>query len=174
VSDWRTVTFYAAEDRKRIINDRGEPILFVSGQMWRALAGFVLSLNRTPKYTVSGPSGETLFAFQYKASNFRSWLKVLDIDGSLIARIDRIGSRFHFKSRYTVRDAAGAEIGRIDNPKLGVEFVIHARDDVVMATGVLRGQSTWVVERKNVPDMPWPEITAAFFLSITWMKRSPS
>lgn len=173
MSDWRTVTFYAAEDRSRIIDDRDEPILLVHRNMGRALLGFLFSLNRTPQYTVTGPSDEALFAFQYKTGNFRSWLKVLSTDGSLLARIDRIGSRFRFKSRYAIHDPSGTQIGRIDNPRIGVEFVVYDADDDTMATGTVRGQWTWSVERKAVTDPPWPEIIAAFFLSITWLKRSP-
>jgi hypothetical protein len=80
-----------------------------------------------------------------------NWWKVLNIDGSLIARIDRLGGDFRFKSRYTILDPSNVEIGRIDNPRLGVEFVVYDREDSAMATGVLRGESTWAVERKDVP-----------------------
>src|SRR4051794_39683792 len=99
MSDWHTVLYYAAEDRHRIVNERGEPIAVIAGQHWSDWLSFLLSLNRTPAYKVTAPTGEALFAFQYKTGDFRSWLKVMNADGELISRIDRIGARFKFKSK---------------------------------------------------------------------------
>jgi hypothetical protein len=175
MSDWRKVLFYAAEDRSRILNDRAEPIAVIVGQGRSEFLSFLLSRNRTPDYRVTDPSGEALFRFQYKTGDFRSWLKVMHADGSLIARIDRIGTRFTtFKSRFVVRGSSGEELGRIDNPVLGHEFVINDHAGTRMARGVRHGQSTWSVQRENVAEGFWPEIAAAFFLSITWLMRSPS
>lgn len=119
-------------------------------------------------------SGRPLFRFESKTGDFRTWMKVLDLDGTVIARVDRIGSKLtRFKHRFTIQDASGTEIGRIDNPRLGYEFVIYTAGDRCVASAHIVRQSYWETRYEGGTDFPWPQITAAFFLSVGFLMATP-
>lgn len=168
MSDWRTAPVWYVKDGRRILDDRGEPLAVVSVQGRRELLSFLLSRNRTPERSLTDAAGAPLLRYTTKVGDFTSWLKVVDSGGTPIGRIDRNGTIFTaFKDRFTVRDASGAEIGRIDNPVKAHEFVFLDHAGARIARGLRVEEDSWDVQRETAAIAgPWPEFTAAFFLSV--------
>jgi hypothetical protein len=163
VSDWRSVPVSRIGGAE-VLDEDGRVLASRPSLGWADLRA-VFRLRRSPTEVV-GPHGIVVFAYETKIGPLTNWLKVRDPNGALIARIDQIGNLFTaFRRRYTIRDASGAEIGRIDSPRIKVEYVVLDGDGQCVARGVRRGESGWQVEREVVKDSPWPEIVTAFFLS---------
>lgn len=166
MTDWRSAPITYMGGTSAIRDERGQPLAVVHGQTWGEWFAYLLSRNSSPFYRVVGPDGMPLFSLDKKVGSFRSWVKVMGPDLALVARIDRIGTIFtSFKRRYAIRDASGVEIGRIDSPVMGYEFVVLDAAGTCVARGTRRGQSSWEVRRDVVMESPWPELTAAFFIS---------
>ena len=172
MNDWRSAPVCRISD-SRIVDDRGEVLAIAPGSGVRDLLAAVF--RRGPIPPVTTPDGTPLFSYEQKVGAFKNWLKIRSPDNQLIARIDQIGNLFTaFKRRYTIREASGAEIGRIDNPRLRAEFVVFDGDGTCVARGIRQGQFAWEVSREAERDSPWPEITAAFFMSGIGTRRQGS
>jgi hypothetical protein len=163
VSDWRSAPICLING-SRIVNDRDETLAAAPRPALRDL--LTAAFRRDPIPPVTAADGTPLFSYEKKVGRFKNWLKIYGPDRRLIVRIDQIGTMFTaMKRRYTIRDASGAEIGRIDNPRLGLEFVVLDGDGALVARGTKRDQDGWEVSRPAVRDSPWPEVVAAFFMS---------
>jgi hypothetical protein len=163
VSGWRSAPICLISGSK-IVNDRDEVLAVAPRPGLRELLTAVFRPGPIPP--VTAPDGTPLFSYETKVGSFKNWLKIYGPDHRLIVRIDQIGNLFTaMKRRYTIRDATGTEIGRIDNPRLGHEFLVLDGDGTPVARGIRRGQEGWEISRPAVRDSPWPEIAAAFFMS---------
>lgn len=162
MSDWQSAPICVISGSE-IVNDRDD-VLVVPPRL--SLRIMLTSVFRRQVPPVTSPDGTPLFSYKTKVGSFKNWLKIYDPDHELLVRIDQIGNRFTaLKRRYTIRDATGTQIGRIDNPRLRQEFVVLDVAGTLVARGVRRGEEGWEVSRPAVRDSPWPEIAAAFFLS---------
>lgn len=162
MSDWRSAPICLIGGSK-IVDDRDDVLVIPPRLSLRIMLTSVLRRQVPP---VTSPAGTPLFSYKTKVSTFRNWLKIYDPDHELLVRIDQIGNQFTaLKRRYTIRDATGTQIGRIDNPRLRQEYVVFDDAGTLVARGVRRGEDGWEVSRPTVRDSPWPETVAAFFLS---------
>lgn len=163
VTGWRSAPICLVNG-DRIVDDRDEVLALAPRPGLReTLTGM---LRRDPVPPVTAPDGTPLFSYETKIGRFKNRLTVFDPDHRPIVRIDQVGNLFTtMKRRYTIHDASGAEIGRIDNPRLGREFVVLDGDGATVAKGIKRDQDGWEVIRSAVRDSPWPELVAAFFMS---------
>jgi hypothetical protein len=176
-TDWRTATVCTIKDG-HVLGERGEPLARVTGSPWRWWLGRLLSIDRSPRMVITDPAGTPLFGFTSKQGSFRSWIKVFDPDGALIARLDRDGTIFtKWRERFTIRDASGVEIGKVDNPRHGYEFVLLDHAGTRIAQGVRREVYAWEVRRDAAPAgpaTPWPELTIAFFFCVLTLIHRPA
>jgi uncharacterized protein YxjI len=109
-------------------------------------------------------------------------LKVLCRIGQVTRRVDVFtpqddpvahikGKAFFSRPRkFTIRDGSGSVIGRIEGTWIGWEFRLLDNEGRLRARGVktgLKDGKEWAVEIQDGQPLasPWPELTAAFFLS---------
>jgi hypothetical protein len=153
--------------KRSIVDERGRPLAALFDPPWREWFSGIFSRDRKPGLDVRDPSEVSLFRYDYKAGDLRTWVKVMDADGAPITRIDRKATRFtSVKARFVIRDASGLEIGGIENPTLGQEFIVLDHSGTRIAGGTRQGLTEWRVQWEHEAAGPWPELVAAFFLCV--------
>lgn len=115
-------------------------------------------------------TGRPLFKVVCRTSTISGRVDVFTPEGAPVVRIKGTAF-FGFPREYTIRDGSGLVIGRIERVGFtGGEFRLldnagHLRAHGVR-TGRLEGRECAVEIQRGQPLVsPWPELTAAFFLS---------
>jgi hypothetical protein len=115
-------------------------------------------------------TGQRLFKVVCRTGRISARVDVFTPEGASVAQIR--GSAFLRQPReFTIQDGSGSVVGRIERTTwIGREYRLLDADGRLRAHGVRTGRkegTEWAVEFQDGQPLasPWPELTAAYFLS---------